>query len=72
MAQLTHNYSALHTVIENLKYGYKKSANNMRFIQQKRQTRKQLAELSDDLLKDIGLNYDQVQHEINKSFWTLK
>ena len=40
MAQLTHSHSALHKVIENLKYGYKKFANNMRLIQQKRQTRR--------------------------------
>ncbi|HEY7866016.1 MAG TPA: DUF1127 domain-containing protein [Psychromonas sp.] len=72
MAQLTHSHSALHKVIENLKYGYKKFANNLRLIQQKRQTRKHVAELSDHLLKDVGLNYDQVQHEINKSFWTFK
>jgi uncharacterized protein YjiS (DUF1127 family) len=72
MAQLIHSHSALHTVIENLKYGYKNFAHNMRLILQKRQTRKQLTELSDDLLKDVGLSYDEVQHEINKSFWTLK
>ena len=71
MNQLTHSHSTLHIVIENLKDGYKKYANNMRLIQQKRQTRKQLTVLPDYLLKDVGLNYGEVQHEINKSYWTL-
>ncbi len=71
MAQLTHSYSALNIVIENLKNGYQKFVNNMRLIQQKRQTRKQLTVLPDYLLKDVGLNYGEVQHEINKSYWTL-
>jgi uncharacterized protein YjiS (DUF1127 family) len=69
MTQLTYSHRALRIVIENLKNGYKKFVNNMRLIQQ---TRKQLTELPDYLLKDVGLNYDEVQHEINKSFWTLK
>ena len=72
MTQLTYSHRTIHIVIENLKNGYKKFVNNMRLIQQKRQTRKQLTELPDYLLKDVGLNYDEVQHEINKSFLTFK
>jgi len=71
MNQLIHSHSTLHIVIEKLKDGYKKYANNWRLIQQKRQTRKQLTVLPDYLLKDVGLNYGEVQHEINKSYWTL-
>lgn len=72
MTQLTHSHSALRLVIEDLKNVYTKFVNNMRLIHQKRQTRRQLTELPDHLLKDIGLNHDEVQHEINKSFWTFK
>jgi len=72
MTQLTHSRSALRTVMGNLKDGCKKFVSNIRLIQQKRQTHKQLTDLSDYLLKDVGLNYDEVQHEFNKSFWTLK
>ena len=72
MNQLTHSHSTLHIVIENLKDGYQKFVKNMRLIQLKRHTRKELTELPDYLLKDVGLDYDEVQHEINKSFWTLQ
>jgi uncharacterized protein YjiS (DUF1127 family) len=72
MNQLTHSESALRIVIENLNDKYKKYANNVRLIQQKRQTRKQLGELPDYLLRDLGLNYDEAQSEVNKSFRTFK
>ena len=39
MSQLIRIHSALHTVIENSKYGYKKFVNSIRLTQQKRQTR---------------------------------
>lgn len=71
MSQLTHIQRTPLTVIENLKDGYKKFVDNMRLIQQKRQTRKQLSVLPDYLLKDVGLNYTKVKHEMNKSYWTL-
>ncbi|OZG74682.1 hypothetical protein BTA51_06785 [Hahella sp. CCB-MM4] len=33
------------------------------------QTRRQLAELPDSILDDIGLSTHQVQRELNKKFW---
>jgi uncharacterized protein YjiS (DUF1127 family) len=72
MTQLTHNHSPLHTIKENLLVDYKKIINSIILILQKRKTRKELAELSDHLLKDLGLSSDEVQREINNSFWTLK
>ena len=35
----------------------------------RRNDRKQLARLSNHLLKDIGLNRHDVENEINKPFW---
>ena len=35
----------------------------------RRNDRKQLAHLSNHLLKDIGLNRHDVENEINKPFW---
>ncbi len=36
---------------------------------QNRRTRKQLSELPDYLLRDIGITSEQVDKELKKSFW---
>jgi len=71
MTQCIHNqikHSALLTVKEYLLVEYKNFADTVRLIQQKRKTRKQLAELPEHLLKDVGLNHEDVHHEIKKLF----
>ncbi|HAS25040.1 hypothetical protein BCT47_03790 [Vibrio splendidus] len=36
---------------------------------QNRRTRKQLSELPDYLLRDVGITLEQVEKELKKSFW---
>ncbi|MEZ9501987.1 DUF1127 domain-containing protein [Vibrio sp. 10N.286.51.B11] len=36
---------------------------------QNRRTRKQLSELPDYLLRDVGITSEQVEKELKKSFW---
>ena len=72
MSQLIQSQSVLHISIENIKNGYKNIINHMKLLQQKRETRRQLMKLPKYLHQDIGLNEEQVQHEIGKSFWSLK
>lgn len=36
---------------------------------QNRRTRKQLSELPDYLLRDVGITHEQVEKELKKSFW---
>ena len=56
----------------NLLDGYKKVVAHILIAYQKRQTRKQLAKLPDYLLEDVNLDRDDVQREINKSFFIMK
>ena len=37
--------------------------------QERAQARRQLAELDDHLLRDIGVDRDSLRHEIDKPFW---
>ena len=56
----------------NLLDGYKKVVAHIQIAHQKHQTRKQLAKLPDYLLEDVNLDRDDVQREINKSFFIMK
>jgi uncharacterized protein YjiS (DUF1127 family) len=56
----------------NLSDGYKNLVTHIRMIQQKRQTRRQLAKLPDYLLKDVNINRAEAQQEVRKSFFIMK
>ncbi len=41
----------------------------MHVWQERARARRQLAELDDHLLRDIGVDRDSLRHEIDKPFW---
>lgn len=43
-----------------------------RTMQQKRRTRRELTNLPDYLLKDLGISREDIRYEMKKSFWLLK
>ncbi|MEZ8303641.1 DUF1127 domain-containing protein [Vibrio splendidus] len=47
----------------------KKFYSKFRRYLQKRRTRKHLAELSANLLEDVGITRDQANEEVRKEFW---
>jgi len=72
MTQLTHSNRTLLIVLENVKNGCGNFLKEMKLIQQKRKTRQQLIALPEHLYSDIGMTHDQIQYEINKSYYIVK
>lgn len=72
MEQLINNSRRVNIDRGNLSISYKKVFSTIKLIHQKRQTRKVLASLPQYLLDDLALSQNDVQCEVNKSFWISK
>ncbi|MEZ8058686.1 DUF1127 domain-containing protein [Vibrio splendidus] len=67
MNTITATENTNHSFLSSL--SVKKFYSNFERYLQNRRTRKQLSELPEYLLIDIGITQDQVDQELKKSFW---
>ena len=67
MNMITVTANTNHSLLSSL--STKKFYSKLRLYIRNRRTRKQLSELPDYLLRDIGVTSEQVEKELKKSFW---